>query len=60
MVVREIWIGLKDDAEDGYSLDECEIWNFSNEFYVRQDLGCESAGDTINIAMVGWCCGTSS
>ena len=31
-----------------------------DELCVFQDFGCESAGDTINTAMVGWCGGTSS
>ena len=65
MDVRGFRTSSQDDAKDGYSLDGHGILKFGKEFLqielcACQDFGCESAGDTINIAMAGWCGGTSS
>ena len=63
--VRGFRTNSQDDAENGYSLNGREISNFGKEFLqfelcACKVFGCESAGDTINTAMVGWCGGTSS
>ena len=65
MDVREIRTSLQNDAKDGYNVDGLEILNIwpgvlQIELCACQDFGCESAGDTINTAAVGWCDGTSS
>ena len=65
MDVRRIWINLQDDAKERYNFDGREIPNFGTEFLrielcACQGFGCESADDTINTAIVGWCGGTSS
>ena len=65
MDVRKDRKSLQDDAKDGYNLDGLGILNvwpgvLQIELCACQDLGCESAGDNINTAAVGWCCGTSS
>ena len=59
MDVRGIRTSSQDDAEDAYNLGRAYLSNFGKEFlqielFACQGFGCESAGDTINIAMVQW------